>query len=215
MFKRADRADRHEGEIAYARYHQTMRGLADHYDFPIERVIAAFVSLSPNTDYTGNLRSTASVLSGIRQGLRPDQITVSGYNHCRDRAYRYAIGAEEFVCRTRGPKVLNFYYNVLSPGDNRYVTVDGHVSAAWRGANLTMREAIVRRREYREIADSIKQLAFREFLLPNQYQAILWFARKRTLLVKYTAQLGLWQPPDDLWNTYRDVQDIKPYPVKP
>src|SRR5260370_516937 len=87
MLNLADRIDIAEGKVAYQRYHILMTKLSRKFSIPLERVVAAFVSLSPNSDYHGNLRSTISVLAGIHNGVDMHQITVSTYNHCRDRAY--------------------------------------------------------------------------------------------------------------------------------
>lgn len=211
MFKRASDIDLDEGMVAYERYHMVMRRLAEHYNFPLERVIAAFVSLSPNNDYTGNLRSTVSILHGIKMGVEEEDITVSTYKHCRSRAYAYARGHREFLSETKGPKITNFYHNVLAPFDNRWVTVDGHMSAIWQNKNLTMRGALIKRRTYDRIKHDISLLAFKYFMLPNQMQAILWFTRKRIDNVVYDPQLSLFGDPRDVWKTFRDVQSILPY----
>lgn len=212
MYAQADLYDRREGLRAYERYHQVMHDLSEFYLIPLDRVVAAFVSLSPNTDYVSNLRSTMSVLQGVSHGWPVETITTSGYIHCKRRAYDYASGREDFLTKTRGPKITAFYHNLLNPHDQRFVTVDGHVCAAWHGKPLTMKEALIRSvTEYREIAHAIKELAFREFILPNQYQAIVWFARKRILRVKYQPQMQFGQAADDLWHTYRDIRTLQPF----
>jgi len=212
MFEAADEDDLREGLMAYHRYNRLMVRLSDQYSFPLDRVVAGFVSLSPNNDYFGNLRSLISVMDGIRNDVPLNEITVSTYKHCRDRAFNYLVGARVFLDKTKGPKITSFYHNVLSPLDNRWVTVDGHVVATWRGKNLTMKEAIIRnKKEYVEIADAIKRLAFAAFLSPNQYQATIWFARKRIFNVKYDPQTDLFFARDDLWRTNLNLSDIKPY----
>ena len=82
MFKQADALDQSEGARAYVGYHAIMCELADRFDTPLDRVTATFVSLSPNSDYIGNLRSTLSVLQGIQRGLAPERIITSSYGHC-------------------------------------------------------------------------------------------------------------------------------------
>lgn len=67
MFRQADAIDRAEGLLAYQRYYEVMKSIAEKYNFPVDRVIAVFVSTSPNNDYFGNLRSTVSVLDGINK----------------------------------------------------------------------------------------------------------------------------------------------------
>lgn len=76
MFSRADAIDRDEGMRAYFRYHSIMCDLSRRYSIELERVVAVFVSLSPNSDYAGNLRSTVSVLAGVYHGIPREQVTV-------------------------------------------------------------------------------------------------------------------------------------------
>jgi hypothetical protein len=214
MFDRATPIDLDEGVLAYERYHIVMRRIAEYYTFPLERVVACFVSLSPNSDYAGNLRSTVSVLDGIRKGIAPELVTVSTYGHCKRRAHAYAIGAASFLNETKGPKIRNFYMNILQPKSWKYVTVDGHMSAIWQGKKLTMREALIPARTYKLIHADIAALAFKYYMLPNQMQAVLWFTRKRVENVVYDPQLKLFASRDDVWETLRDVSTIRPYPMK-
>lgn len=214
MFAAADDIDRAEGRLAYARYNQLMRELSEKFSVSLDRVVAAFVSLSPNSDYVGNLRSTVSVLEAVQHGYPIGTVVVSTYNHCRDRAYAYATGQADFLEATKGKKILNFYHNLLAPDDPGHVTIDGHVSAAWQGKNLTMREALINDREYEEIKSAVIELASSAGVIPNQYQAILWFARKRTFRIKYDGQLDLFAVAGDSWRVLRNVTDLRPYPRK-
>lgn len=213
MFRQADVIDIEEGLLAYQRYHDVMAQMSRAYSIDIEKVIAVFVSLSPNNDYYGNLRSAISVLAAIYHGVPKEQITVSTYRHRMERAFQYGTGQREFLKETKGPKITNFYHNLLDPTDNRYVTIDGHISAIWQDKNLTMKEALVNKKEYNGIAYAVKRLAFKEMMLPNQYQAVLWFTRKRVLNIKSEMQFDLLAPKGDLWKTSRSVKDLKPYPL--
>lgn len=214
MFSKADAIDVAEGKLAYSRYHLLMKEIAAKYDTPLDRVIAAFCSLSPNSDYIGNLRSLISVLEGLALGIEPERIIVSTYNHCKLRAIEYLRGSRCFVNETKGPKIMNFYHNISHPEDTRWVTIDGHIVAAARGIKATMKDALIGVRDYRDISSVIKRLAFKEFLLPNQYQAILWFTRKRILNVKYSPQISLLHGKDDAWQTSQFLIDLQPYPFR-
>ena len=141
-------------------------------------------------------------------------INVSTYKHCRDRAYAYATGQRVFLKETKGPKIMNFYRNLLDPDDSRFVTIDGHMVAAWRGEELTMKEALVSASGYRTIAGDVKRLAFENYMLPNQLQAVLWFTRKRLFNVKYDPQGSLFESRDDRWKTLVDVANIKSYNLR-
>ena len=210
-FAAADAVDLDEGMVAYERYNMVMLRLSRKYGFSVDRVCAVFCSLSPNNDYWGNLRSTVSVLQGIRE-LRPDpEIVVSTYGHCKTRALAYARGVKSFTAETKGPKILNFYHNILTPGSSRWVTIDGHMVGVLRDSPGTMKELLITKRQYDHYADLIKSFAFNQFMLPQQMQATLWFVRKRLLNVKYDAQADLFGSADDMWKTARNVDEIRPF----
>lgn len=216
VFARADAEDRSTGLHIYCKYRDLMCEFSDRYHYPLERVVAAFVSLSPNNDYVGNLRSLLSLCEGIESHYSLERIKVSTYRACLQRAYNYLIGEKEFLQETCGYKIINFYHNVLRPHDNRFVTIDGHVSAIWRGGliPMTMKDAVIRSgSEYDQIACAVKQLAFSEFLLPNQYQAILWLTRKRLLGIKYDPQLSLFADVcrDKEWGQHLTLADLEPF----
>ena len=213
-FERADLTDRIEGAQAYIRYRQVMEIFAERFAVPLDRVTAAFVALSPNTDYLSNLRSLVSVLDGLNRGIEHDQIIVSTYNHNRDRAIRYVTGEAQFVAPARGRKILSFYDNILHPHTSNRVTVDGHMVAIWRDQELTMKEATVRPREYDQIESEIRRMAFYHQMVPCEVPAVLWFTRKRVLGIKFEAQLDLFADPADKWGTLRMARDLQPYGSK-
>jgi hypothetical protein len=213
MFAKTDAIDLDEGMLAYDRYHMVMQAIAEKYKYPVDIVTAVFCALSPNSDYWGNLRSTVSVLQGVQEGREASEITVSTYGHCKLRAISYAKREAEFLAVVKGLKITSFYHNITNPTDNRWVTVDGHMTCIWAGVNLTMKNALVITRDhYDDIHDDIIRVAFKHFMRPNQMQAVLWFCRKRISNVVYDPQLQLFGNRNDVWGTYRDVETIKPYP---
>jgi hypothetical protein len=212
IWREADATDLSEGRRAYRMYHDTLQDFAEHFEQPFDRVVAAFVSLSPNADYIGNMRSLVSLLQGVRNDAPVETITVSTYKHCRDRAHGYLIGAATFVSKTRGLKVLSFYRNILNPEDPEPVTVDGHMVCCWENKNVPMKQALVKSRShYREIADGIRHFGAIRGLLGNQVQATLWFTRKRVFRVKYTPQLDIFCDPADIWKIRMDPRTTRPY----
>lgn len=210
MYKLADRVDRDEGSIAYIRYSTLMLEIANHYNADYLDVTAAFVAMSPNSDYMGNLRSLITMLNCVRDGQSLDKIKVSTFRHARNRAYKYLIGAENFWTTTKGPKIRNFFKNITEPGNADYVTIDGHIVAAWKGKNLTMKQAIIKPTLYRIIADDVKEFAQELRILPNQLQATLWFARKRLYAIK-VPHADLFLPRNDQWRIMHRVSQIRPY----
>jgi hypothetical protein len=214
MWNKADDTDKVEGQLAYPRYQKTLRGLAHAYDFKFESVVAAFVHLSPNNDYFGNLRSLVSVMRGIREDVPLDRITVSTYESARNRAYNCLRDAP-FPGPSKGPKIIAFYRNILDPLDADFVTVDGHMVACWAGVNTTMKESLVSAKDYKLITTDLKALAKALTMVPCQLQATLWFARKRTLQVKYDGQWKLFdQDWSDQWGTVVSPENIPPFEFK-
>ena len=201
LFERAEDGDIAEGLLAYERYHSVLRHFAEWYYFGIVPTVEAFAALSPNNDYHGNLRSLASVLDGINKQRKAEDIKVSTYNACRDRAIQYVTGEVSFLDTVKGLKIRAFRHNLLYPAASREVTVDGHMIAAWLGRDaLTMKQAQKKftTAKYREIAKDITALARRKSILPHQMQAVLWITRKRVLSIKYNAQYHLEHGPTDL-----------------
>lgn len=213
MLDNATSVEVDEGKLAYFRYNEVLRNFAEHYDYPLENVTGVFCALSPNNDYFGNLRSMVSVLSGLNEGKSFDDITVSTYRHSLERAILYAKGTP-FLDHAKGLKTRAFYMNLLHPKDKQFVTVDGHIKAAWVKRNLTMKEATVGIKEYRTIQTAFIDIANEMDLIPNQLQAIIWLTRKRLLNIMYPAQLDMFYSPDDKWKTMIQPKDCPPYERK-
>jgi hypothetical protein len=205
--------DRAEGRLAYRRYNTMMNVLANRFDISLNRVVAVFVSLSPNNEYRSIMRSAVTVLDALMRGADIDDVQVSTYRHCLRRAWDYGIGAKDFEQQNKGPKVLSFYHNILDPDDPRWVTIDGHMTAIWLSENLTMKQASIGSgRKYAEIRDAVCDLASLVEMSPNALQAALWFARKRSLDIAYQGkQAGLFDLPDDTQCTALDVFNMRPY----
>lgn len=212
IMQKADDIDISEGRVSYFRYNEVIRGLADHYSTPFPIAAAVFAALSPNVGYVGNLRSAATVLKGFSEGVPVDHVKVATYNHCRDRAYSYLEGVD-FLKTTKGPKIRSFYLNILNPMDPAPVTIDGHAVNIWRGRRINLK-AVVGNFRYNDIADDYRAIAKELGLIPNQVQAITWFAWKRLHSILAPArQLELFRDVTaDFWQTFADAAEIEPYP---
>lgn len=212
VLDRADEVDREEGKVAYPRYNEVLGEIAGLYGYPLPAVIACFAALSPNNDYVGNLRSAVSVLVGHRAGVPVQEIKVSTYNHCRDRAYTYLSGVS-FLDTVVGKKIRSFYLNILDPLDPEPVTIDGHAINIWRGERLPLKTVAHGTTRYEIVATDFRAVAQEAGLLPNQLQAITWFTWKRVHRIIYGGrQLELFTDRSgDFWRTLRRPEDIKPY----
>jgi len=191
VLAQSDFVDLTEGKTAYERYNEVLRSIADYYSMGFVQTVAAFVALSPNNDYVGNLRSLITLIVGFKNNIPVEQITTSTYKQCRNRAYNYLTGEKDFLVETGGPKTINFYFNILKPKDTKYVTIDGHMYGVWHGERFRMVEVAHLKIPYSKIASDFKIVAKRNNLIPNQLQATLWFTWKRINNVIYNPQLSL------------------------
>ncbi len=206
----ADDVDLQSGRTSYAKYNKLMRDLADMYGYTVEEVTAVFVSTSPNNDYIGNLRSTVSILDGLNKEMWSNEIVISTYNHCKDRALLYLDGVK-FLDHAKGLKIRAFYRNIVDPLDIGPVTVDGHMVGAWTGQRLLMKNAAISKSTYKTIEGETRELARHHGLIPNQVQGVIWFTWKRLHNVVYDGNLNLFNDP---WSLDLDVRSIKPYTPK-
>ena len=208
VFKKADEIDYESGRVAYYKYQVLMKSLAKQYGCTIEQATAVFVSTSPNNDYKKNLRSTVSILYGLKHGIPENRIRISTYNHCRKRALSFLNGTD-FLKVTRGPKIRSFFKNIVNPEDpSKPVTVDGHVIGAWSGKKILMKDAAVSNFNYEDIAGAMRKLADHAGLEPCQFQAIIWFTWKRIHRTVFDQNLDLF---GDHWGLDVDPTKIRPF----
>ena len=205
VLSRVDIIDRQAGMTAAEKYRETMQKLADHYEFTLQQTTAAFVALSPNNDYSKNLRSLVTLMMGMRGSRDVNDLTVSTYNACKVRAWEFLKGAD-FLQVTKGKKTRAFYLNIL--GDPEPVCVDGHMVSAWHGNPQTMVTVARRGFKYDAVAKDIREAARIHKVLPCQAQGMLWFTWKRINNIVYNGNLDLFRDP---WGLEVMPEDILPY----
>jgi hypothetical protein len=209
VLAQADRVDWNEGMIAYQMYNQTMSSLAQYYGYSLETVTAVFAALSPNNDYLKNLRSTVTLLKGFRDGHSVDSLTVTTYNACKLRAWR-VLNGESFLSFTTGKKTRNFYECIINPEHQTAITIDGHATNIWLDKPQTMTAALLARIKYDAVAHDYRKVAFENFMLPMQLQAITWFTWKRINNIVYKPQMDF-DLIDNVWKLKWEAEEIKPY----
>lgn len=201
------------GERAYPVYHETLKGMAAHYNAPFVQTVEAFVALSPNNDYHGNLRSLASLLHARRRGHTFEHCTISTYRSCGARAWGYLSGEVSFLDTVKGRKIISFRDNILYLDKSKRVTVDGHMICIAEGHSMTMTEANYRLRDgriYDQIEAEVLALSRRVKQSPCRIQATLWTWRKRTLGIKIDTQADLFTGKTK-WDGVIPAIEIEPY----
>lgn len=212
-FRATSAHDRTMGAKAYPTYHDTLRGLASHYGALFIPTVEAFVAMSPNSDYHGNLRSLVSLLVPYRAGGSFDDCVISTYRGCGARAWGYLTGEVSFLDTVKGRKITSFRDNILYPDTSRKVTVDGHMICIAAGKDLTMTEAnfLMRDRHmYADIEGPVLAIAAASGLPVAAVQATLWTWRKRTLAIKFDSQADLFTGMTR-WDRVLHPDELLPY----
>lgn len=201
------------GAKAYPTYQSILRAMASHYGAPYVGTVEAFVALSPNSDYHGNLRSAASLLQAFQAGGTFEECTISTYRACGQRAWSYLTGEVSFLDTVGGKKITSFRDNILYPDTSKRITVDGHMIAIYTGSNFTMSQANLALRTigYKTIEQEFAKLFRREKVPFPAGQAALWMSRKRRAGIKLTPQLNLLHEDTD-WDRVIPPEEILPYP---
>lgn len=209
VLDQADSVDWREGLAAYGNYNRMMQALADYYGYSLHSVAAVFSALSPNNDYMKNLRSAVTLLKGYRAGVPVEQLTTTSYRACKLRAWRVLQG-EDFLTFTKGLKTRNFYECIVNPEHPTAITIDGHMVNIFKNEHRSMLEVTWRKFNYDVLACEYRRVAFSEFVLPSQLQAILWFTWKRINRIVYDGNYRLFDSGDE-WRMRLEPGDIKPY----
>lgn len=198
------------GQAAYPAYLAMMRMISDYYSTGLVPTTEAFVALSPNNDYYGNLRSLISLIEGYRNN---SPYTISTYKACGERAMSYLNGSVSFLDTVKGKKITAFRHNILYQKDSRAFVLDGHMIAIALGRPMTMSQANAELRTHKyEYIEHKYQTFARKLKMPvHEMQATLWHCRKRTEGIKFSTQRDFYRDDNHLYYT---IDEIPPYPLK-
>lgn len=195
------------GVEAYPSYLTMMKRISDHFNTGLVPTTEAFVALSPNNDYYGNLRSLVSLIVGYKTNT---PYTISTYKACGYRALSYLDGSVSFLDTVKGRKIRAFRHNILYQRESNEFVLDGHMIAIVLGKSLTMSEANLELRNHRydDLCRPYRTLARRLKMPIHEVQATMWHCRKRSESIKFSTQKDFWR--DDHHLLY-EIEEIAPY----
>lgn len=139
------------------------------------KVIGIVAILSPNLHWESNIEAMEEFFVSQRV-IATKQVTLA--------AKSWMIDQYQFSFKT-GPKISNFYHNLLDPQDPNYVTIDRHAIRAWLGPMHARRfddqcgRIGLNWKSYNIIAEHYKEVSGHYGILPNQLQAICWQVARR------------------------------------
>jgi hypothetical protein len=169
-----------QGVNAYQEYHDRLKKVALVSGFEFEKVVASFAALSPGNKLELNFKDLDTLVSAVKTFKEASSLRLHCYSSCTQRAYDYLTGWEEFKPTRWNSKTFNFYNNILNPSSPDWVTIDRHAINVWHGkeVNEVLRKKFFNTLAYKKIANDFKTVAKKTGLLPNQVQAITWYAWK-------------------------------------
>jgi hypothetical protein len=160
------------GQRWYFEAHSFAQYLAEKYNKPIEITSAIMSALSPGTHWEQNKKDAEALLS-IDAGKNTKKYKFVTYGQNVIKAERILTGQispfEAFSEKT-GAKTYNFFYNILQPDSDQYVTVDRHAFKIATGREYTG----LKGKQYRIVKEHYIKAAKRIGISPPQLQAALW-----------------------------------------
>lgn len=162
----------------YEAAHKLAASLAHRYGYSVRTMAGVIAVISPQISWSRNVEvATLGASDGEVTGCLPRNA---------EKANRMLAG-EDPDDVIRGPKVTNFFRNIITSGENDGVTIDRHAHSIAEGREYSVRdrEAMLRvngRRDgYGEYVEDYREAAYRTGLSAAKLQAIVWVVYRETL----------------------------------
>lgn len=182
VFRRATLEDHAEGMHWYDAARVECEKIADEYSMRVSTVIGVMAALSPNNNWTINIRNTWAMVDAWCNQRGIDSFKVSTYSPNKVKAWSMLEEQlhtdDDILTRLNGQKTRSFYSNIRGLDE---VTIDGHALNIARGVrfNLTDDKTNIGKRLYRELQDAYVRAAKRVGVKPHELQAITWTTWRR------------------------------------
>jgi hypothetical protein len=175
----------------YEDQHNYLKEMANYFDVPFKIVCGITAVLSPSISWQSNVNLTYDLLRF--RGHIPAHIKKPCYKINLTKAIKIYKNKRVFPYLS-GPKVTQFYLNLLNPFDDNSITVDTFMIACYH--DLSDRKQVqpyTREKSINFLKSEIKVLSEKYDLLPLQFQAIVWIAYHRVVksMDSYPGQLTL------------------------
>ncbi len=156
-----------QGVAWYPLARRTCENISREYGVPVDTVARVVAVLSPNMSWKGNITCTRKVLDGWTAGIPASDVRAGLRTNVR-KAYAILNGNPDALT---GPKVTNFYRNIM--GESDLVTVDSWAMRAATGKPYTNRD-VPTATERAAITLAYCRAAARRGVCPRDFQAIVW-----------------------------------------
>ncbi len=175
----------------YSDQHNYLKEMSDHFGIPLNVTCGITAVLSPMVSWQENVNMTYHILKF--KGKLPSGVKMPGFKTNVKKALRIYKTKRVFPT-LQGPKVSQFYENLLNPFNEDAITIDTFMIACFYG--LTNKENCKRYTSEKQIEilkNELRELSTKYALIPLQLQAIIWLAYHRIVksMQSYGSQLTL------------------------
>lgn len=192
VFRSANEQEMAMGFNWYLDSHNYLKAMSEATGYSLQVTCAVVAVLSPRNNWSANCFQAQEVLKA-RGNRRRVKIKFSTFSKNVDKAFK--IAKTKDISYLHGPKVEQFYLNLLNPFDSDSCTVDSFIIACWYDISPNSEEIgkYAGEKNIERLKNEIKILARKHQMLPCQVQAIIWivFHRMVRSMVSYSGQMKL------------------------
>lgn len=190
VYLQANEQERAMGFHWYIDNNRYLIDMASFFNVEAKIVIGMTAVLSPGMAWQANVNLVYNML---KFKCKMSQIKSSAYKPNIEKAIKIYRKKQVFPY-LRGPKVTEFYYNLLNPFDSSHVTIDSFMIACkFEAQNLEFLKKYTSEKHIETFKTEIFELSRKYEVLPCQFQAIVWIAYHRIVksFTSYSGQLQL------------------------
>lgn len=183
--------ERNAGFHWYNDGHNYLKDMSIHFNVPLKIVCGLVAVISPGLSWSQNTLLAYHILK-FKSRL-PSFIK----NACYPANLKKAVAiyrTKKVFPHLKGPKVVQFYFNLLNPFDDGCITIDRFmISCYYNELNIDSLKKYMSPKHIETLKVEISKLSIKYDLLPCQFQAIVWLAYHRIVksMVSYSGQLQL------------------------
>jgi len=182
--------ERNAGFHWYNDGHNYLKDMSIHFNIPLKIVCGIIAVTSPSLSWSQNTILTYNILK-FKGKL----------SHIKTPCYKANLYKALNIYKTkrvfphlRGPKVVQFYLNLLNPFDDSCITIDRFmISCYYNELNIDHLKRFMTPKHIETLKVEVKKLSIQYDLLPCQFQAIVWLTYHRIIksMTSYSSQLQL------------------------
>jgi len=185
LYNQAGEAEKQDGQAWYPEAKQICEVIANKFGIHVNKVIGVVAALSPATNWKQNIADAHNLVMAFSTGQNPRDVVVTTYGNNKRKAIAI-LEAPGILGQTIAGflnsgtlnKTTSFFWNIVNPGDDSYVTIDRHAIRIAIGSKQADDIAITEKR-YKDVVKSYQIAAKSLGISAISLQAAVWVAYRR------------------------------------